>query len=65
MLQFAVMCLGAFLIGLTKAGFGGGAACVGVPRTALAMLQIAAHHPDDCPMCQLGVPLVKPGSRPT
>ena len=42
----------------------GGHASVGVPRVALATLQIAAHYPDQCPMCALGIPVVKPGSRP-
>jgi len=43
----------------------GGRADVGVPRAALATLQVAAHYPADCPMCQRGMPVVKPGSRPT
>jgi orotate phosphoribosyltransferase len=43
----------------------GGHASVGVPRVALATLQVAAHYPDKCPMCALGIPAVKPGSRPT
>ncbi len=43
----------------------GGHADVGVPRLALATLQVAAHYPDTCPMCNLGIPVVKPGSRPT
>jgi orotate phosphoribosyltransferase len=43
----------------------GGNADVGVPRTALATLQVAAHYPEQCPMCKLGIPAIKPGSRPT
>lgn len=43
----------------------GGRAQVSVPRVALATLQVAAHHPEECPMCGLGIPVVKPGSRPT
>jgi orotate phosphoribosyltransferase len=43
----------------------GGRARVSVPRVALATLQMAAHYPEDCPMCRLGIPVVKPGSRPT
>lgn len=43
----------------------GGHADVGVPRVALVTLQVAAHSPDACPQCQLGIPVVKPGSRPT
>jgi orotate phosphoribosyltransferase len=42
----------------------GGTADVGVPRVALATLQVAAHQPDTCPLCREGVPVVKPGSRP-
>jgi orotate phosphoribosyltransferase len=42
----------------------GGQAEVGVPRVALATLQVAAHPPEDCPLCRQGLPVVKPGSRP-
>lgn len=42
----------------------GGRANVGVPRVALATLQVAAHYPDACPLCRQGIPAVKPGSRP-
>jgi orotate phosphoribosyltransferase len=42
----------------------GGQADVGVPRVALATLQVAAHRPEDCPLCRAGLPVVKPGSRP-
>ncbi len=42
----------------------GGAAAVGVPRAALATLQVVAYPPDDCPLCREGLPVVKPGSRP-
>ena len=43
----------------------GGRADVGVPRVALATLQVAAHHMEECPLCARGIPLAKPGSRPT
>ena len=43
----------------------GGRVQLSVPRVALATLQVAAHYPEDCPMCQQGIPAVKPGSRPT
>jgi orotate phosphoribosyltransferase len=43
----------------------GGRADVGVPRVALASLAVATHHIEDCPLCAQGIPLVKPGSRPT
>jgi orotate phosphoribosyltransferase len=42
----------------------GGRANVGVPRAALATLQVAAHYPEECPLCRKGIPVVKPGSRP-
>jgi orotate phosphoribosyltransferase len=42
----------------------GGTADVGVPRVALATLQVAAHRPEECPLCREGIPVVKPGSRP-
>src|SRR5215831_9378537 len=32
----------------------GGQANVGSPRVALATMQVAAHYPDDCPLCKLG-----------
>ena len=41
----------------------GGRADVGVPRAALATLDVPAHAPDACPLCAEGVPAVKPGSR--
>ena len=42
----------------------GGAADLGVPRVALATLQVTAYEESDCPLCREGVPVVKPGSRP-
>jgi orotate phosphoribosyltransferase len=42
----------------------GGTADVGVPRVALATLQVPVYDPDACPLCRDGVPVVKPGSRP-
>ena len=42
----------------------GGSAQVGAPRVALVTLQVTAWPPDDCPLCQQGLPVVKPGSRP-
>ncbi|HOK46339.1 MAG TPA: orotate phosphoribosyltransferase, partial [Bryobacteraceae bacterium] len=43
----------------------GGRAEVGVPRVALATLTVTAHPPEDCPLCREGIPVTKPGSRPT
>jgi orotate phosphoribosyltransferase len=42
----------------------GGRAEVGVPRVALATLEVPVHDPAECPMCREGIPVVKPGSRP-
>jgi orotate phosphoribosyltransferase len=42
----------------------GGKAEVGVPRVALATLQVESHQPDVCPLCAQGIPVIKPGSRP-
>ncbi|MEP6925048.1 MAG: orotate phosphoribosyltransferase [Pyrinomonadaceae bacterium] len=41
----------------------GGAADVGVPRIALATLEVPAYAPENCPMCAKGDVAVKPGSR--
>lgn len=40
-----------------------GAADVGVPRVALATLEVPSYTPEDCPMCHRGIKAVKPGSR--
>jgi len=42
----------------------GGQADLGVPRVALATLEVVTYLPDECPLCREGVPVVKPGSRP-
>ncbi len=42
----------------------GGRADVGVPRVALATLDVPAHAPTACPLCAQGLqPAIKPGSR--
>lgn len=41
----------------------GGRADVGVPRYALATLDVPAVAPNVCPQCAAGVPAIKPGSR--
>jgi orotate phosphoribosyltransferase len=43
----------------------GGQVDLGVPRAALAVLKVVAYQPDQCPLCQQGIPVVKPGSRPS
>lgn len=34
-----------------------------VPFQALAVMKIPTYEPDSCPMCVLGLPITKPGSR--
>lgn len=41
----------------------GGAADVGVPRIALATLEVPSYKPENCPMCAKGEIAIKPGSR--
>ncbi len=41
----------------------GGAAELGVPRVALATLEVEAWKPEECPLCREGAPVDKPGSR--
>jgi len=43
----------------------GGRAELGVPQVALATLQVTAWPADFCPLCKEGIPVEKPGSRPT
>lgn len=43
----------------------GGRADLGVPATALALLNVTAWPAESCPLCKDGVPVVKPGSRPS
>jgi orotate phosphoribosyltransferase len=41
----------------------GGAIDLGVPRHALAVLDVPTYKPEDCPLCREGTAAVKPGSR--
>jgi orotate phosphoribosyltransferase len=41
----------------------GGAVNLGVPRHALAVLEVPTYRPEDCPMCKEGSMAIKPGSR--
>ena len=43
----------------------GGKADVGIPRAALATLNVISHEPSACPLCAQGIPVTKPGSRPS
>jgi orotate phosphoribosyltransferase len=42
-----------------------GSLSVEVRREALVRLEIPNYSPENCPLCQEGIPLVKPGSRQT
>lgn len=42
----------------------GGRADLGVPRVALATLQVKTWQEAECPLCKAGEPVMKPGSRP-
>ena len=41
----------------------GGAVNLGVPRHALAVLEVPTYQPDGCPLCVDGSKAIKPGSR--
>jgi orotate phosphoribosyltransferase len=41
----------------------GGAAAIGVPFLALAVLTLPTYEPASCPLCAAGTPVTKPGSR--
>jgi orotate phosphoribosyltransferase len=41
----------------------GGRADLGVPRVALAVLDVPAYSPEECPLCKTGSQAIKPGSR--
>lgn len=41
----------------------GGRANLGVPRVALHQLDVQTYNPESCPLCEKGIPVVKPGSR--
>ena len=42
----------------------GGKSDLGVPRVALATLDVISYAEESCPMCAEGMPVRKPGSRP-
>ncbi|MFY9607550.1 MAG: orotate phosphoribosyltransferase [Blastocatellia bacterium] len=41
----------------------GGAVELGIRREALLTLEVPAYEPAQCPLCKLGSPAIKPGSR--
>ena len=42
-----------------------GTASFDVPFETLLAIAVATYQPDQCPLCAQGLPVVKPGSRPT
>jgi orotate phosphoribosyltransferase len=36
---------------------------VGVPLFSLVQMDVPTYQPDSCPLCEKGLPVVKPGSR--
>ena len=43
----------------------GGTIEFGVPSFALVSLSVPVYEAEQCPLCAQGIPVVKPGSRPT
>lgn len=43
---------------------GGKVELSGLPLQALKSMEVVAYAPEDCPLCQSGAPVTKPGSRP-
>ena len=43
----------------------GGTIDFGVPAQSLVQLSLPIYEPEKCPLCAQGLPIVKPGSRPT
>jgi orotate phosphoribosyltransferase len=41
----------------------GGKTDLGVPRVALAVLDVPTYQPEECPLCKTGSQAIKPGSR--
>ncbi|MGD0922585.1 MAG: orotate phosphoribosyltransferase [Terriglobia bacterium] len=41
----------------------GGTVDLGVPKIALVTLSVQNYKPQECPLCQSGLPAIKPGSR--
>lgn len=56
---------GASIVGAAAIIDRGGAASLDVPFHALATVGLPTYDPDACPLCAQGMPVVKPGSRPT
>lgn len=41
----------------------GGAIDFGIPHVSLLKLEIESFEPESCPLCEQGIPAIKPGSR--
>lgn len=60
----AVAAAGGYVIGAGSiVDRSNGRANVGVRRASLLVLDFPAYEPAECPLCRLGTPAVKPGSR--
>ena len=58
--------LGAEVIGAASiVDRSGGTLQFGVPSFSLIRLDVPAYDPETCPLCAQGIPVEKPGSRPT
>jgi orotate phosphoribosyltransferase len=42
----------------------GGTIAFGVPHKTVIQLSLPTYDADQCPLCKMGVPVTKPGSRP-
>ena len=61
----AVRAAGAQLVGAGAiVDRGGGALRFDVPHEALLEIDLPVYQPEECPLCEKGLPIVKPGSRP-
>ncbi|MBD3408880.1 MAG: orotate phosphoribosyltransferase [Ignavibacteriales bacterium] len=60
----AVKALGAEVVGVASVvDRSGGTVDFGAPFSAAMTMQVTAWAPEECPLCEEGVPVVKPGSR--
>jgi orotate phosphoribosyltransferase len=55
---------GAQVVGAASIVNRGSAASLGLPYVSLVRVDLPAYQPAACPLCQQGVPVSKPGSRP-
>ena len=61
----AIACLGGETVGVVCIANRSGKDTIGdLPLVSLITLDIPTHEADDCPLCQAGEPIQKPGSRP-